>query len=347
MDAIERERRIQTVCLLIISAVAVAVSLYWLSAVMIPFVLAVFFSFGLTPFIDLQVRVLRMPRSRAVLATMALGFLILSVLASLVSTSLSQLTANAGVYQTRFEELIQQGTVFLQRHGVDPARGFNPLSVVSANTVGSTLMRTTNAILGILSQGMMVMIFLFFLLIGRTATGPSPNVVWQQVEGRIRRYIVTKVLTSAATGLLVGAVLTVLRVDLALVFGLFAFLLNFIPNVGSIIATLLPLPVVLMNPDASGTTAFLAFILPAAVQFVIGTVIEPNVMGSSLELHPVTILLALVLWGTIWGIVGMLLATPITAAMKILFERLELTAPLAHLLAGRLDGAGERPVDSR
>lgn len=345
MDPLERERRIQTICLLVLSTVAVAVGLYWLSSVMIPFVLAVFFSLGLTPFVDLQVRVLRMPRSLAVLATMALGFLILSVLASLVSTSLSQLTANAGVYQARFEELMQQGTAFLQRHGVDTARGFNPLSVVSANTVGSTLMRTTNAILGILSQGMMVMIFLFFLLIGRTTTEPRTSIVWQQVEARIRRYIVTKVLTSAATGLLVGIVLSILRVDLAMVFGLFAFLLNFIPNLGSIIATLLPLPVVLMNPDASGTTAILAFVLPALVQFTIGTVIEPNVMGSSLELHPVTILLALMLWGAIWGIVGMLLATPITAAMKILFERLELTAPLANLLAGRLDG-GQSKVRS-
>jgi AI-2 transport protein TqsA len=233
---------------------------------------------------------------------------------------------------------VQQGTAFLQRHGVDTTRGFNPLSVLSASTVGSTLMRTTNAILGILSQGMMVMIFLFFLLIGRTTTEPRTSIVWQQVEARVRRYIVTKVLTSAATGLLVGVVLSILRVDLAMVFGLFAFLLNFIPNLGSIIATLLPLPVVLMNPDVSSTTAVLALVLPALIQFTIGNVIEPNVMGSSLELHPVTILLALVLWGTIWGIVGMLLATPITAAMKILFERLELTAPVANLLAGRLAG---------
>jgi AI-2 transport protein TqsA len=336
MDPLERERRIQTICLLIVSTAAVAVGLYWLSSVMIPFVLALFFSLGLTPFVDLQVRVLRMPRSLAVLATMALGFLILSLLASLVSTSLSQLTANAGVYQARFDELMQQGTAFLQRHGVDTIRGFNPLSVVSADTVGSTLMRTTNAILGILSQGMMVMIFLFFLLLGRTTTEPRTSIVWQQVEAQIRRYIVTKVLTSAATGLLVGAVLTILGVDLALVFGLFAFLLNFIPNLGSIIATLLPLPVVLMNPETSGTTAVLAFVLPASIQFVIGNVIEPNVVGSSLELHPVSILLALMLWGAIWGIVGMLLATPITAAMKILFQRLELTAPLANLLAGRL-----------
>jgi predicted PurR-regulated permease PerM len=114
MDPQERERRIQTVCLLIVSAVAVAVSLYWLSSVMIPFVLAVFFSFGLTPFIDLQVRVLRMPRSLAVLATMALGFVILSVLASLVSTSLGQLTANSSPLDVAASARAVPATVILK-----------------------------------------------------------------------------------------------------------------------------------------------------------------------------------------------------------------------------------------
>jgi AI-2 transport protein TqsA len=161
--------------------------------------------------------------------------------------------------------------------------------------------------------------------------------VWGQVEARIKRYIVTKLVVSAATGLLVGIILTVLRIDLALVFGLFAFLLNFIPSVGSIISTLLPLPVVLMSPEISPLAAVLAIALPAAVQFAIGNVIEPKVMGGSLDLHPITILLALIVWGMLWGVVGMLLATPLTAVMKILFERMELTAPVAELLAGRLD----------
>ena len=70
--------------------------------------------------------------------------------------------------------------------------------------------------------------------------------------------------------------------------------------------------------------------------------IDPTLMGRSLDLHPVTILLALIVWGTLWGVVGMLLATPITAVMKILFEKMEITAPIAELLAGRLDGLTSR-----
>jgi AI-2 transport protein TqsA len=122
-----------------------------------------------------------------------------------------------------------------------------------------------------------------------------------------------------------------------MVFGLFAFLLNFIPSVGSLIATLLPLPVVLMNPEISPTIGVLAIVLPGLVQLAIGNVISPKVMGDSLELHPVTILLALMIWGTLWGLVGMLLATPITAVLKMLLERMELTRPLARLMAGHVE----------
>jgi AI-2 transport protein TqsA len=134
----------------------------------------------------------------------------------------------------------------------------------------------------------------------------------------------------------------VLGIDLAMVFGLFAFLLHFIPSIGSIVATLLPLPVVLVNPAVSPTVAILAIVLPAAIHFVIGNFIDPKLMGQSLDLHPVSVLLALMVWGAVWGVIGMFLATPLTAIMKILFERSELTAPIADLMAGRLDALQSR-----
>ena len=204
-------------------------------------------------------------------------------------------------------------------------------------TVGLLLVGTTNAILGLLSQSLLVLVFLIFLLVGGTARSTPSGGILGEVEIRIQRYLMTKAIVSAATGVLVGGILSILGIDLALVFGLFAFLLNFIPSVGSTVSTLLPLPIVLVSPDISGTTAVLAIVIPGMVQFLIGSVIEPKIMGGSLDLHPVAILLSLILWGMIWGIVGMLLATPITSVMKILLEKMEVTAPVAELLAGRLD----------
>ena len=100
--------------------------------------------------------------------------------------------------------------------------------------------------------------------------------------------------------------------------------------------TFLPLPVVIASPDVSMAAAVLAIAIPGAIQLTIGNIIEPKVMGESLDLHPVAILLNLIIWGMLWGIVGMLLSTPILAVMKILFEKFEGTRPLAALLAGRI-----------
>lgn len=339
MDPIQHEQRIQTVCLLLLTTVVVAIALWWLRPVMIPFVLATFFAFGLTPLIDFQRRYLWIPRPLAILATMIFGFVVLSLLGGLITISVRQLSANADAYQQKLNQLLDYAMAMLERFGFDPVTAFSSLSAFPIKTVGGLLVATTNAIVELLSQGLLVMIFLFFLLLGG-GTRPQPSTgVWSEVESQIKRYIITKVLVSAVTGLLVGVVLTLLGINLAMVFGLFTFLLNFIPSIGSIVATLLPLPVVLLSPDISLSVAVLAIGIPTVVHFVIGNVLEPKIMGGSLDLHPVTILLALIVWGMLWGLVGMLLATPLTAVMKMLCEKMEYTAPVAELLAGRFNGS--------
>ena len=332
MDPARHEYRIQTICLLIISTLAVAAALYWLRPVLVPFVLAVFIAYGLLPLVELQARHLRLPHLVAVTSTLMIGVLMLGSLGLLISTSVSQLQANAAAYQQQIELLGVQASAFL------PAGTFpegNPFAQLPLSNISGVLLQTTNAIVGLLSQSLLVLIFVLYLLLGGTRQKAAG--VWAEIETQVEHYIVTKALISLATGVLVGLTLAVLGVDLALVFGLLAFLLNFIPSVGSIIATLLPLPVVVVSPDISATTATLAILLPGLIQIIIGNIIEPKVMGEALDLHPVVILMTLIVWGMLWGVVGMLLATPMTAILKILFERFEPTAPVAQVLAGRLD----------
>ncbi len=138
------------------------------------------------------------------------------------------------------------------------------------------------------------------------------------------------------TGLLVGLVLASLGVPFALVFGVLAFMLNFIPSIGSFISTLLPIPVVFLNPELSIVSRVLAIALPGAIQFLLGNLIEPRIMGASLGLHPVVVLLGLIFFGMIWGVVGMILATPLIVVVKIVLEQSEITSPVAGLLSGRL-----------
>ena len=144
---------------------------------------------------------------------------------------------------------------------------------------------------------------------------------------------------SMATGALVGVILAILGVDLAMVFGILAFVLNFIPNIGSLIAIVLPLPLVLVDPEFTLTLLVLAIALPGAVQMVIGNVIEPMWMGRKLGLSTVVVFLSLVVWGWIWGPVGMLLSVPLTMIIKILLEDSE----DYHVVAMMLDTGEPEP----
>ena len=165
--------------------------------------------------------------------------------------------------------------------------------------------------------------------------------VWGEVENKIRFFLIKKVILSAATGFLVGLVLKILGIKFAIFFGFLSFMLNFIPSIGSIIATLLPLPMAFLHGNFGVGLVLMTLLIPGTIQFIIGSVLEPKIMGDALDLHPVVILMALIFWGMIWGIVGMLLATPITAIIKILLEKSELTSSIADLMAGRLDGLME------
>jgi AI-2 transport protein TqsA len=221
---------------------------------------------------------------------------------------------------------------------------------VPVNTVGGLLVATTRAIANILSNGLLVLVFAAFLLLGAPPQVSDATGVRGEIWASTRRYISATVLVSALTGVMVGFVLAVLNVELALVFGLLAFLLNFIPNIGSVIATLLPLPVVALSPHATLMRVLLVLALPGAVQFVLGNIVAPKLMGRSVKLHPVTVLLALIFWGVLWGVVGMFLAVPMTSVLRILLEKDEVTAPVARLMSGDMNavapvrtGSGSAP----
>jgi AI-2 transport protein TqsA len=134
----------------------------------------------------------------------------------------------------------------------------------------------------------------------------------------------------------------VLGLRMAFVFGLLAFLLNFIPSVGSIIATLLPLPMAVAQFNTVWPIIGVVAI-PGTLQLVIGNAIEPKLLGRGLELHPVTILLALAFWGLLWGYMGMVLAVPITAIIRIILIRFETTRAMGNLLGGKLPGQDIAP----
>jgi AI-2 transport protein TqsA len=337
MQTVELEKRVQTVCLLILSAVAIAVTLRAMQSVLVPVVLAFFLTIVLNPIVGLQVRRLGLPRAVAVASTVFLGFLAMLGLLLVISIAVSQFTDNVKTYQSQIEKLYTKvvDALPLERIGVDESKLLSSLSDSPSERVADILFTVLRQVFTIASQGVLVLIFLFFLLVGGKADAEKQETIWTEIDDRVKQYLIAKTGLSIFAGLVIWAILSLLGVPLALTFGLMVFLLNFVPNIGSIIATLLPLPIVLLNPEVSTLVAVLAIAIPAGVQFVLGSFVEPRILGNSLDLHPATILFALIFWGALWGIVGMLLAAPITAVMRILLEKLEITAPIARFLAGR------------
>ncbi|MBS0655641.1 MAG: AI-2E family transporter, partial [Verrucomicrobia bacterium] len=193
---------------------------------------------------------------------------------------------------------------------------------------------SVNNLVSIATNAILVVIFMTILLFGKPNGKRVESHVWREGEDQIKKYIIQKFLISAITGALIGGFLALLGVDLPLVFGILVFLLNFIPSVGPIIATVLPLPVVLMSPQISGAAAVLAIAVPGAIQFIVGNVVEPQILGKSLQLHPIVVLLALIFWGMLWGVVGMFLAIPLCSVLKIILQNIELTKPLTHYFEG-------------
>ncbi len=226
-----------------------------------------------------------------------------------------------------------------------PPAGYD-FSTFLTQHVGDIMTHLSSALMDLLSSAMMVLIFMFFLLLGDTAPTVRRHGVWNEIQSGIRSYIVTKTLISIVTGAVFGLVLWFFGIPLALVFGLLAFLLNFIPNIGPIIASVLPLPLILLHPDLSVVAMIVVIALTMAVQFISGNVIEPKIMGDSFQLHPIVILLTLMFWGMLWGIVGMFLATPITSALKVFLEEFEHTRPIARWLEGRFERAPPSPADA-
>lgn len=334
--------RIQTVCLLGLAVLACGAAAWALRDVLVPFVFAAFLAVVLQPLVDLLTRRLRLPHGAAVAITLVVGIVILVALATLISASVLQLTQGEADYEHRLRLFLARSLAYLplERFGLNPQEVLSSLTTTSATSVGETLRAVFNSLVGLVSHGALVLIYLIFLLSG-SATLSRRTGLWGEIRISIEQYMVAKSAISLLMGALTWLVLNLLGVPLALVFGLLAFALNFIPNVGPIVATLLPFPMVVLGSDLGAGSAILAIVLPGAAHFVMGYLVEPRVMGRSLDLDPVVVLLTLMLASVVWGPLGMLLATPMTAIARILLERLEVTRPVAAMLAGHAgDGDG-------
>jgi len=302
------------------AVVVVLAGLKAAQSLIIPFLLALFLAIISTPAVSWLAK-RRVPVGLAVILIVIALLGVFSGFGAIVGGSVNEFAAFATENQARFDGLVKSASTWFEARDIDPA---------------------SLDLLNMLQPGklMLTMIFMLFEAASfpvkvRAAVGKGrfdlDNLRHAVIQ--VQRYLGLKTITSLTTGLLVGVWTAILGLDFAVVWGLLAFLLNYIPSIGSIVAAI---PPVLLGLVQGG----LGYAILIAIGFVvtnvgIGSFIEPWLMGRTLGLSTLVVLLSLVFWGWMWGGVGMLLSVPLTMIIKILFENTDDLQWIAVMLDNR------------
>jgi predicted PurR-regulated permease PerM len=215
--------------------------------------------------------------------------------------------------------------------------------IISNFSITGLIRSVLGSISNFFSKFTLVMLFLIFILIGRNqfekkltkaySSSISSRLIKiiHNVHESIRAYIGLQTLISLATAIIVMIVLFYFGMDFVIVWALLTFLLNFIPTVGSIFAVILPVTFAFLQFEDAVVVIWIAIIL-SIIQFIIGNLLSPRIMGKSMNLSPLVVLFSLLFWGWLWGAVGMFLAVPLTVVIKIILENIDALYPISVLM---------------
>ena len=337
-----------------------AIALFWVlwlgKALLIPLFLAVLAFYLIDILNDVWRKTIfrRVTPSNLVLNTLS-GLVVLVcalVISRLVADNAASVVAAAPRYGTRlaqvYEDIIDQLPI------EDPAPLQDMLEQID---FGRYVAFLASGIAGIVGNGALIFLYLVFLMLERPFfTGKLDSLIPDskkrasaeriilRINRDIRTYLGVKTFVSILTAALAYGIMWYLGLDFAAFWALLIFVFNFIPNIGSLIATALPAALALVQFES-----FRPFVIVVtgitAIQIVIGNFLEPRLMGRTLNMSPLAVVLSLVFWGMLWGMAGMFLSVPVTAVMAIVFSHFEMTRWIAILMsrAGDLPGREEEP----
>jgi len=345
-----RQQNIIIILLSIITIFVLGIILQQLSTLLLPLVLAILLSIIFEPIVR-KLKEKRVPMALSliiVLLSVALIFILLSLP---VFSSIGAFAEAMPRYEAKLETLLQGGlatlTTLIQNLGFD-MEDFSSADILPISTMSSVVATGIGTFFSFVGNVFMVVLFMLFTLAGSgmlttkveralpPAYAESIATIISNIGKQVRQYLIVKTLISFGTGTLVFLLLLMIGVDFPLVWGFLAFVLNFIPNIGSLSAIALPFLLSLLQFDTL-LQPVLVIILLGGAQILFGNVVEPRVMASSLNLSAMLVLVSLIFWGWLWGIWGMVLAVPLTATIKIIFENIEPLRPISILMSGRID----------
>lgn len=325
-------------------------------AILLPFVIAIFIVILLD---SLTARIRRISvagRSLPDWAAMTLSILIFILafvaLGNLIRSNIAAVSAAVPEYEQNIRALVDKGLAIAGVKELPSVR-----DLINQIDVGKTLGGAVSALASITGNALTVLFYVIFILLEQVTFGRKVEALFtktndrrraQEMIGRITRdiqtYIGLKTFVSATTGVLSYIVMALVGVDFAGFWAVLIFILNYIPYVGSLAGVAFPAVLTLVQFSSPVPFVVTTFVL-AGVQLTVGNVIEPRLMGRSLNLSPLVILLSLAVFGQIWGIVGMVLSMPFMVIAMIVCAGFDATRPIAIVLSatGNVDRKGEAP----
>ncbi|MGM0620455.1 MAG: AI-2E family transporter [Bacteroidota bacterium] len=323
--------------------VTLVMVLIYAQGIIIPFILAILFLFLIRVIRSILSKIKyidKLPKwSLTIISSvLLLTFLVFTV--EMISQNIQQLSRTLPVYEANVNKITnsinQQFNVDLSTMVSDFADELN---------FGGILSKIFSTLTGLFGDAFMVLLYLIFLLLEEPILPKKVKAMYpdqknyNRVNGLIKKidksvsnYLAVKTLVSLITGMLSYFVLLIIGVDAPLFWSFLIFVLNFIPSIGSLIATLFP-TVFAMLQFGEITPAILVLAIVGAIQLIMGNLVEPRIMGTSLNISPLVVFLTLALWGVMWGVTGMLLSVPITVIIIIIMSEFPDTRPIAVLLS--------------
>ncbi len=339
------DRKIIMIFLGILVTIALGFVIFQMKSVFKPFCIALFVTYLLDPTLRFLIDK-RIPMGFAIIIIILLAFMIFALVGALIYASVDNFVAKFPAYEEKFSEYFIQLTEYFKIPAADIQEYLDNLDWKTAIQDWSITSRVTKSVgtfISFLTNTFIVLLFTVFMLIGKRKINRRIDkafsidkashlkMILKNFDRQIQQYLGLKTLISFATGFLIGVVLLIFGVEFAVIWGTLAFLLNFIPNIGSVIAICPPIIVAFLQSGSFWFTLWVAVSL-ISIQVTIGNIIEPNLLGKRLNLSPLVVILSLLFWGWLWGITGMILSVPIIASLKVACENIELLKPVSSLI---------------
>lgn len=310
-------------------------------SVLFPFILAVFISYVLDPVFAALVK-LKVPKPAATALVLLGAFLVFYLLGAVVFASAKTLAAELPRFGQRLTDIA--GALEKSLGGLPlRLRIASYLDQIDLGNFAALVLSSLGPFVGLVSKLFLLFLFLTFIVAGRgrgtDKIGKTlpPRAAAQVMEAlgniniQVRRYLVIKTAMSLINGITVWLVLEIFRVDFALLFGFLAFLLNYIPNIGSTIAAVLRVGFAYFQFGTLWVPLWV-LVITVGMDLVMGNFVEPRIVGKGLGMSPLLVLFSLVFWGWLWGIPGMIMAVPLMAVIKIICQNIPVLRHVAVLM---------------